>query len=107
MSTIINYHTTPTRRSALGFSAAAFSAGFTTPALARPAPNRDAMLIRLCADFRRQHRLVLDLARADADQPEDALDWAMIKRWGPQRGGAIGRGDRGGESEENRIPDSP
>jgi hypothetical protein len=34
MSTATNHHTTPTRRSALGFSAAAIVAGFTVPAIA-------------------------------------------------------------------------
>jgi hypothetical protein len=47
MSQAINEHSTPTRRSALGFSAAAIVAGFTIPALAG-ATGPDAELIALC-----------------------------------------------------------
>jgi hypothetical protein len=48
MPTATNNHTTPTRRTALGFSAAAFVAGLTTPTLARGVPlSPDAELIRL------------------------------------------------------------
>jgi hypothetical protein len=44
--------TTPTRRSAMRFSAAAIVAGFTTPVLASTAaPNPDAELIALCDLF--------------------------------------------------------
>jgi hypothetical protein len=43
MSQAINEHSTPTRRSADGFSLAAFTAGLTVPALAEVA-NPDAEL---------------------------------------------------------------
>jgi hypothetical protein len=43
-------HTTPTRRSALGFSAAAIVAGLTTPAVASTQPDADAELIAACAE---------------------------------------------------------
>jgi hypothetical protein len=41
-------HTTPTRRSALGFSAAALFAGLATPVLANTKHNPDAELIDIC-----------------------------------------------------------
>jgi hypothetical protein len=89
MSQAINTHTAstaappvPSRRSALRFIVAAIDAGMTLPILASPTPNKDAKLPRLCAAFRTQHRLVLDLAKAGGNAPDDALDWAMIERWG-------------------------
>jgi hypothetical protein len=88
MPTAIDHHTTstiappaPSRRAALRFSTAAIIASLTTPALAQPTPGPDAKLLRLCARFQTQHRLVLTLANAAGDT-SDALDWAMIKRWG-------------------------
>jgi hypothetical protein len=58
MPTATNNNTTPTRRSALGFSLAAFAAGLTVPALASASPTEgvastdtlgaDAELIALC-----------------------------------------------------------
>jgi hypothetical protein len=52
MPTATNTHTTPTRRSALGFSVAAIIAGMTTPVLAGGAgPNADAELTQLCTEF--------------------------------------------------------
>jgi hypothetical protein len=49
MSTATKPNTTPTRRSALGFSAAAIVAGLTVPALAIPPtrPNPDAELVAI------------------------------------------------------------
>jgi hypothetical protein len=57
--------TTPTRRSAIGFSLAAFAAGLTVPILASASPTEgvgesptlgvDAELIALCAEFQRVH----------------------------------------------------
>lgn len=47
MPTAINHHITPTRRTAMRFSAAAIIAGLTTPVLAAVA-NPDADLIALC-----------------------------------------------------------
>jgi hypothetical protein len=56
MPTATNTPTTPTRRSALGFSAAAIVAGFTLPALARPDATTDAELIALCSAFHEVNR---------------------------------------------------
>jgi hypothetical protein len=52
MSQATETNTTPTRRTALGFSLAAFVAGLTVPVLAgaTPAPDADAELLRQCAE---------------------------------------------------------
>jgi hypothetical protein len=52
MPTAVQTDTTSTRRSALGFSAAALVAGFTVPAIAGTLrrPDPDAELITLCAE---------------------------------------------------------
>jgi hypothetical protein len=68
MPTATQTLTTPTRRSALGFSVA----GFTTPALAGAA-KPDAEVIALCAEFHRQH----EVAMALPDHDEDGLDAAL------------------------------
>jgi hypothetical protein len=50
--TAVESNTTPTRRYALGFSAAAIIAGLTKPAIASAtSPNPDAELIALCDFF--------------------------------------------------------
>jgi hypothetical protein len=51
MPTATQTLTTPTRRSALGFSAAALFAGLTAPAIAGTTPDLDAELIALCDRF--------------------------------------------------------
>jgi hypothetical protein len=54
MPTATHNYTTPTRRSALGFSAAALIAGVATPVLAGATPNAaDADLLAACAEFER------------------------------------------------------
>jgi hypothetical protein len=68
-------HTTPTRRSAIGFSLAAFAAGLTVPVLAS-ATEPDAELIRLCADFRRRWR-DYNTINTDLDSDEDPR-WPLL-----------------------------
>ncbi len=74
-----NIPTTPTRRSALQFSAAAIVAGLTAPVVASAAtPGDDSGLIALCADFHRQ-QVVAD---ATDDDDDDGLAAALDVRWG-------------------------
>jgi hypothetical protein len=78
MSQAINEHSTPTRRSALGFSAAAIVAGFTIPGLAGPA-NPDAELIVLADRLVTTERELLAIyglrkTREDEKRTEHLLD---------------------------------
>jgi hypothetical protein len=70
MPTATQPNTTPTRRSALGFSAAAIVAGLTMPALAGPA-NPDAELIALCdrlVTTERELLAIYDLRKTQEDE---------------------------------------
>jgi hypothetical protein len=63
-----------TRRSALGFSAAAFVAGLTTPALASaPAADADAELIAACEEAFRCEAMRVRM-NADPTDDEDETD---------------------------------
>jgi hypothetical protein len=82
MPTATNSNTTPTRRSALGFSAAALAAGLTVPALdATSSP--DAELIRLCdrlVNLRTYEQATLDLDDYDeADLLESDREWDQLR----------------------------
>jgi hypothetical protein len=76
MPTATNTHTTPTRRFTLGFSIAALAAGLAVPTSVGRA-HTDAELIALCADFHRQHQVVLGVGLDD----DDGMDVAILARW--------------------------
>jgi hypothetical protein len=79
MPTATNTHITPTRRSALGFSAAAIVAGFTMPVIAstKPDPDADAELIALCSEFHEVHSAWY----ARTDHFSDAWEAMGVHRW--------------------------
>src|SRR5271168_2828579 len=70
-----------TRRSALGFSAAAFVAGLTTPAIAG-SPNPDAGLIALCDLFTQNEakQASLYVTIRDDDERDLALE-PLTEEW--------------------------
>jgi hypothetical protein len=74
MSQATNDYNTPTRRSALGFGAAAKGAGQATPVVA--APNPDAELIALCDLFTQNEakQAILFATIHDDEEQEAALD---------------------------------
>jgi hypothetical protein len=67
--------TKSTRRSALLTGLSAVAAGLATPTLAIQAPNPDAELLGLCAEFHRLHAIVLTGA-------DGAWEIAQDQRWG-------------------------
>lgn len=75
MPTATQPHTTPTRRSAIGFSLAAMAAGLTVPALAKAA-DPDAELIaladRILANGAESHRISDEIDLMPAARPEDS-----------------------------------
>jgi hypothetical protein len=79
MPTATQPPTTPTRRSALGFSAAALLSGLMAPVLASPA-DPDAELIALCAEFDRQNEIVETVPIA-SEADFGGFEVAMDKRW--------------------------
>lgn len=73
-------NTTPTRRRALGFTAAAITAGMTAPVLAGAAtitPDPDAELIALCAEFDRAEHARIAILR-DPTIPDDTATWDRL-----------------------------
>jgi hypothetical protein len=82
MPTATNTHTTPTRRSTLGFSVAAIIAGMTTPVLAAAtAPNPDAELIAACEEAIRHDGIKDAINRGEFDDDDDAADDARDAWW--------------------------
>jgi hypothetical protein len=88
MPTATINHTTPTRRSALGFSAAALFAGLTAPAIAASASTKpsahdpDADLLALCAEATRCEARIRHIDQhgvpgEDCDQACDAWNVAF------------------------------
>jgi hypothetical protein len=64
--------TTPTRRSALRFSAAAIVAGFAVPALAAvTTPNLDAELLALCAEAERCEERIREIDQLATETDEE------------------------------------
>jgi hypothetical protein len=76
MSMAVPTSTTPTRRVALGLSAAAIVAGFTAPAIAIGDQNSDAELIRICHQFAEAELAswYRDVASDEWDEDE-GVDW--------------------------------
>lgn len=71
----------PTRRTAIGFSITALVAGMTVPAVAETsAPNPDADLLALCAEFDRSGERVGYISGIACEMTEDDLE-AEIERW--------------------------
>jgi hypothetical protein len=91
MSQATNDYNTPTRRSALGFGAAAIVAGLATPAIAG-GPDPDGELIALCAEFDALERgikayypggakyILCDAERDNATAPLDQEQRGLIDR---------------------------
>jgi hypothetical protein len=73
MPTATNTHTTPTRRSAIGISLAAFAAGLTVPKLASAA-EPDAELIALAAAIRANNATIRRLEAMPEEHPDDVYE---------------------------------
>jgi hypothetical protein len=69
MPTATQIPTTPTRRSAIGFSLAAFAAGLTVPVLASAAES-DAKLIAFAATLRENNATIRALQALEACHPD-------------------------------------
>jgi hypothetical protein len=85
MPTAVQPHTTPTRRSAIGFSLAAFAAGLAVPKLASAAPVSlptdtspiAALNQRLASLVQQRNEMECALLRMDEGPEYDALDLAF------------------------------
>jgi hypothetical protein len=73
MPTATTSNTTPTRRSAIGFSLAAFAAALAVPAVAST-PEPDAELIALAATLRANNAAIRRLEAMAEYHPDDAYD---------------------------------
>jgi hypothetical protein len=82
MQTATDTHTTPTRRSAISFSAAALLAGLTVPTLVVTAANPDAELIARVDQMHREWAVTEDIANIVTEEgitPESrAKDTLMV-----------------------------
>jgi hypothetical protein len=91
MPTATNDHITPTRRSALGFSAAALIAGFTAPAIASTKPGLDVALIDLCDQFVATETERYRLIEHDQNAPDSGPNNARYEQLGNEQGRLVER----------------